>query len=895
MALLPGSRLGAYEIVAAVGAGGMGEVYRARDTVLQRDVAIKVLPELFAADPERLARFEREAQTLAALNHPHIAQIHGVHDAAHEGGRRTRALVMEFVPGEDLARLLARGALPLDEALPIARQIAEALEAAHEQGIIHRDLKPANIMVRPDGTVKVLDFGLAKALDPGAASGAPYGLANSPTFTSATQAGTILGTAAYMAPEQAKGRPVDRRVDIWAFGVVLYEMLTGRQLFAGETVAETIGLIVTREPELARLPAATPAAVGELLRRCLVRDPKGRLRDAGEARIVLEDPRRGAAETSAEAGPRRRTLPPSVIAAIVVVALLSGGAAGRFALGPRAAPAPPEFAFAFGVPGRQIVRGSLALSPDGSHVAFRVRLPEGASEIWLRAIRDPAARALPGTRDLQHGRPFWSPDSRHLGFFVGSDVWRVNVDGTSPRRIATAPLMPRGGAWGAGDVILFGTEGGAIFRIDAGGGSPPLAVTTVDEAGEEMHAWPAFLPDGRQFVFLTDGTSDEAHRIRLASTAHGASKILLTGIRSSPAIDPRGALLVVERGQLMAYPMNFATGTIRAEASLVADGVLPVGDRHDTPSAIAANGVLAYQRAMAGSDLARASLESGAVEAVTQAPDWHFGNPAISPDGRHVAFDAFSSSEGTGRLLWTYDFERGIRTLMSEREYLADSPVWAADSATLYFNSNKDGAWKIYRKAVTGTGTPELVGSPADARDVSVLHCSRDGKYVLAAALFAGGNWDLFLLPLESERGWKPWMATPAAEAVGRFSPDSRWIAYTSSASGPTEVYVSAVEDPSNRLQISAAGGTNPVWTPDGTGILYRSLTDDLMSVTIDLTGRTPRSTAPRALFPLSSAVDTLSRSVFDIAPDGRSIVIVRRPVDEDATIHVRSGVPPGR
>ncbi|HXG89163.1 MAG TPA: protein kinase [Vicinamibacterales bacterium] len=531
-----GTRLGPYEIVAPLGAGGMGEVYRARDTKLNRDVAIKVLLPAVANDPDRLARFSLEAQVLASLNHPNIAHIHGIEESS-----GVTALVMELVEGEDLSQRIARGAIPLDEAWPIARQIAEAVEAAHEQGIIHRDLKPANIKVRPDGTVKVLDFGLAKALEPTAASSATA--ANSPTLSlHATQAGMILGTAAYMAPEQARGRPVDKRADVWAFGAVLYEMLTGARAFAGEDITDTIVAVMSKEPDWGRLPAGTPSRVRGLIRRCLEKDVKRRLQAIGEARIHLGDLVSGARDPGAdEALPTRATATPSssrgtrlawVVAAVALLAAagLAVPAVRYLREAPPAAPPATRTEITTPVGGDPL---SFALSPDGTQIVF-VAAGDGAPRLWLRSLSTTTAQPLAGTEGAAY--PFWSPDSRSVAFFADGQLKRLDLGGGAPRALAAAP-DGRSGSWNTDGVVLFAPNSGSpLFRVAAAGGNA-APVTTLDR--QASHRWPVFLPDGRHFVFYAQGGPD-TRGIHLGTLDAGAST-RLTAADTAGTYLPAGA------------------------------------------------------------------------------------------------------------------------------------------------------------------------------------------------------------------------------------------------------------------------------------------------------------------------------------------------------------------
>ncbi len=504
--LSAGQRMGPYEVTASLGAGGMGEVYRARDRRLQRDVAIKILPEPFAADPERLARFEREAQVLASLNHPNIAAIYGLEEGPAEAGPPVRALVLEFVDGPTLADRIAQGPLPLDEALPVAKQIADALEAAHEHAVVHRDLKPANIKLRPDGTVKVLDFGLARALEPvGAGVSGP----DAPTITSPalmTRAGVILGTAAYMAPEQARGKPVDRRADVWAFGCVLFEMLTGRRAFDGEDMPEILSCVLQREPEWHLLPSDVPQAIQRLLRLCLEKDVKKRRRDAGDVRIDLDQALAGAADSAAPpvaaSAASRRERRAWSLAAVSLVALAALAVPAVRYLREMPPAAPPETRTEIATPATGDPT-SFALSPDGRQLVF-VASGDGPPRLWLRPLSGTASQPLVGTEGAS--LPFWSPDSRSVGFFANGQLKRLDLGGGVPQTLATA--VPRGGTWNAAGVILFARSGaGRLVRVSASGGDA-VAVTRLDRQG--THWWPAFLPDGRRFLFYATGTAETA-------------------------------------------------------------------------------------------------------------------------------------------------------------------------------------------------------------------------------------------------------------------------------------------------------------------------------------------------------------------------------------------------
>ena len=622
MSLTPGTRIGVYEITAQIGAGGMGEVYRATDTKLKRQVAIKVLPPSLAADRDRLARFEREAEVLASVNHPNIAAIYGLEESA-----GIIALVMELVEGDDLSQRIARGAIPIDEALPIAKQTADALEAAHEQNIIHRDLKPANIKVRSDGTVKVLDLGLAKAIDVagqaggagkagGAAAGRPASPAlpalTSPTLTSPAQmtgVGVILGTAAYMAPEQAKGHTVDRRADVWAFGVVLFEILTGTRAFEGDGIADTLGNVMKVEPNWQRLPASIPPRVVQVVRACLQKNPKQRIADVQDERLALEGAFDTAAPqtTAAKASASRGRLPWIVaLAAVAAVAIALAFPTLRH-LRETLPPSPPETRVDVVTPATDRPT-DFALSPDGRQIVF-VAAGNGASRLWRRSLATTTAQPLAGTEGALS--PFWSPDGRSIGFFASGQLKRIDLGGGAPQTVAAAPTV-RGGTWNADGVMLFATPPGPLLRVPASGGAP-VAVTTF--AGQASHRWPSFLPDGRHFLFYAQGAPDSAgiylgaldapdtHRL----TAADAAGVFLPSGRStgSASAEARGAseggwLLWVRAGTLVAQRLDVARAALTGDPVTLADAVAVDAAFNVAAVSVSASGLVAYRSGAGG-------------------------------------------------------------------------------------------------------------------------------------------------------------------------------------------------------------------------------------------------------------------------------------------------------
>ena len=729
-----GQRLGPYEVLSKLGEGGMGAVYRATDTSLSRQVAIKVLPDGFAADPDRLARFEREAKTLASLNHPHIAAIYAIEKSA-----GVTALVMELVEGDDLSDRIARGAIPIDEALPIAKQIAEALEAAHEQGIIHRDLKPANIKVRGDGTVKVLDFGLAKALAP-AGAGATADVTQSPTLTSPamTQAGIVLGTAPYMSPEQAKGRQLDRRADIWAFGAVLFEMLTGSRAFPGEDVTDTIVSVISKEPDWSALPAAVPAPVIQALRVCLRKDAKQRVGDMRDVRLALE----GAFETAASqtiaatASASRERRPLIAALAVAVLGMIALAIPAVRYLRQTPPPAPPETRVDIVTPATDQPE-DFALSPDGRQIVF-VASGDGPSRLWRRSLATTTAQPLAGTDGAQS--PFWSPDGRSIGFFANSQLKRIDLNGGTPQTLASASGNPRGGSWNADGVILFAPSNGSpLVRVPATGGAP-VAMTTLDQ--QPRHRFPSFLPDGRHFLFYALGTPDTAgiylgtldapdtHRL---TAADAAGVFLQTSLaqRASSRLGPAeasgegGWLLWVRAETLMAQRLDLAQAALTGNPVTLADPVVVDATINAAGVSVSASGLVAY-RTGGGSrrQLAWADRSGKALGPLGAPDENNLLTPSVSPDGQRVVV---SRTVQGNTDLWLLDGPRTSRFTFDAA--LDRFPLWSRDGTRIAFYSNRTGTGDLYVKAASGAGAEEaLVASP---QSKATSDWSADGRFLV--------------------------------------------------------------------------------------------------------------------------------------------------------------------
>jgi dipeptidyl aminopeptidase/acylaminoacyl peptidase len=866
-----GTRLGIYEILGSLGQGGMGEVYCARDTRLDRDVALKILPHSFSSDPDRLMRFEREAKTLASLNHPHIAQIYGFEQAGQQS-----ALVMELVDGEDLAQRIARAALPLDEALPIARQIAEALEAAHDAGIIHRDLKPANIKVRPDGTVKVLDFGLAKsgalgALGaPGALGAGATGAAGATvTSPAVTMQGVILGTAAYMAPEQAKGKPVDKRADIWAFGCVLYEMLTGRRAFEGEDVTDTIAAVVTKEPDWSRLPGSTPEAVARLLRRCLEKQVAKRLPHIGVVRLDLSDPSTG--ETVVPAAParaRRRVV--GLIAAALAGAAVTALAAWLV----RPAPATGLLTNAplqFAVPGLDPASASngVLLSPDGRYLVTR----GSAAVSVLHAFDGSPSRALEGTGLC------WSPDSSSLVLGRSNqDLVRLDVRGGPP-----VPFAKTSGAacdWNADGVLLLTSSGSLSSVTISDGAVAPLALD--DGGAQTIRVGPRFLPNGRQFLYWAV-SSDGQRTVRAGSLDSRESRIIVAS--DAPAVYSAGHLLFQRGATLVAQPFDEQTLTLSGEPRAITKEAAPGGVIGYSRFDVSEMGMLAFATTNGGqrAQVNWVDRHGQGTRTLTLPEDTELLNPEVSPDGTRVAGVRMDPATGNWDI-WIMNVESGEATRVTRQPGIDSDPMWSPDGAELAYVSRRADVQGIFRMTLTD-GREQLlmklgpvIGGVTDVRPTG---WSGDGRFVLVQSASADTGRDMVAVPAGGGEPF-PVLATPGFEVNGRISPDGRWIAYQSNDSGEHHIYVRPFLRPGAPTRVSVIPGALPQWRGDGRELFWEAPAPEdraakilyAAELTVGETG--VGGGPPRRVFPPDVRFVTLvdNRRQWAAAPDGHHFVL---------------------
>ena len=851
-----GQTISHYKITSKLGEGGMGEVYRATDTKLNRDVALKVLPDAFAADRERMARFSREAQVLASLNHPNIASIYGLEDSDHK-----HALVLELVEGETLAERIKGEEVPLEESLKIALQMAEALEAAHEKGIIHRDLKPANVKITPEGKVKVLDFGLAKALEPELSQ---QEVANSPTVTmEGTQPGVVLGTAGYMSPEQARGQAIDRRTDIWAFGCVLYEMLTGKQVFGGATATDILGAIVHKDPDWEALPETTPRAIHRLLRRCLERDPHERLQHIGDARLVirhvisepLDD-----SQVSVSAPVWRRAIPSAPIGLLMVLmGLLLGYVLWNTKNDSQLAP-PAVTRFPIALPDdEEIPQGpALALSPDGTQVVYAA-IRGNTRRLYLRSLNQLGAKEIPGTESSW--APFFSPNGQWVGFFDDvqqgtGELKRWSVLGGDPVTIC-AVGTGRGASWGEDDTIIFGKDSG-LWRVSSSGGTPEPVIP------KGSYFYPQILPGGKGVLFQTGEPGKPS--VGVLSLDSGQQSILVDGGLKARYV-PTGHLVYGLGNSVLAAPFDLDSLGLRGAGVPVVDGVWNLF-AFVLKFEVSRSGSLVY---VPKSAVGRADklvwVDRHGTEELFLEPRMGLYSPRLSPDGRRLAVQVTKDQDPTR--IWTCEMELCVLSpLALEVGY---RPVWNSDSADLFFD-DKFRAFDLWRIAADGTGKPERLLEKTSWLFAGSV--SPDGK-VLAFMEEKQGNRDILVLWLDGDKKVEPFHVTEFNEHNPTFSPDGGWIAFTSNRSGKDEIYVKRYPPVGDVIPITADGGSRPLWSPNGEEIFYRN-GKKMMSVSVN---REPdfRPGKRRKLFEWQPLLQSFPTLHYDVAPDGQRFLMLKR------------------
>jgi serine/threonine-protein kinase len=876
-----GKTISNYRVTSELGKGGMGEVWRAQDTKLGRDVALKVLPDSFAQDPERLERFDREAKVLASLSHPNVAGIYGLEEV---DGKPF--LVMEVAEGETLADRIAKGPLPVEDAVRIAKQIAEAVEVAHEKGIIHRDLKPGNVMVTEDGGVKVLDFGLAKAMGIHPLSGnSGQDWTQSPTLAPGmTQAGMLLGTAGYMSPEQARGKPVDRRSDIWAFGCVLFEMLGGRKAFDGETVTDVLGAIVHKDPDIENLPADVPGRIRRLIGRCLQKDQSRRLQSIGDARIALqewlEDPGADVAEaTSAPtAAGWKRWLP----WAVAVAGTLAGVAIGALLLGGGGEPEPVR-RFRFDLSEQTLftnVGASVVLSPDGSRVAYATGTAAGNGELFVRPLdRYEGVSLDAGPSGDAPYHPFFSPDGEWVGYVTRDELKKVSVTGGAP--ITLAPVTrSRGASWGPDGTIVFAREAsGGLSLIPAAGGEVAVLTTLDKEAGEVSHRWPQWLPGGKAVLFTSgreEGSGFEM-AIEAVIVETGERKIVHRGGHYG-RYAPTGHVLFVQDATLFALPFDSGSLEVRGSQMPVLEGIEAQPGEAGAQYDVSASGILTY---VEGS----ASLKTFPITWVDRTGRtetlWEeagiYGSPRLSPDGKSLALSVLRDDNWD---VWIYDLQRGVATRLTFGEGYDADPVWSADGEWIAFSSDREGTPTIFRKRTDGSSEAERLLEPGIIPFASPLSWSPDGKVLLVHTLGQDTADDLHFLEVGVGDKVEPFRVTPFSEFMPTFSPDGRWIAYVSNETGRPEIYVSSYPPGRGKWQISDSMGDQPRWSSSGRELFYRT-NDGIMAVDVNGSGESFRADKARLLFsgPFLGGlggvtVPGLSFPDYDVSADGSRFVM---------------------
>ena len=873
MALTVGARLGAYEIVALIGAGGMGEVYRARDTRLNRDVALKILPESFAADPDRLARFEQEARAAAALNHPNILAVHDI--GRHDG---IPFIVSELLEGETLRERLQAGTLPVRKAVEYAIEIAKGLAAAHHKGIVHRDLKPENIFIASDDRVKILDFGLAKLTQTEVAAVAVSALPTTPP----TQAGVVLGTVGYMAPEQVRGEPADHRADIFAFGAVLYEMLSGRHTFRRETAVETMAAILREEPpELSTLERNIPAALDRIVHRCLAKNPVSRFGTAGDLAFTLEElslfDRTAADARGAAGGPRSARIRP-LAAALVVLSVVAGVAfLGSAALAPGTVSSEDSPAYRLSLlppPGTTIPVPGLppdrhfALSPDGRRLAFIAMGPDGVRMLWVRSLDGLEVQPLAGTEAAQ--APFWSPDSQWIGFFTSTELKKIAVRGGAPLTLCTC-ASNGSGSWNSDDVILF-SDGQVLHRIGAAGGTAAVVRRPDPDSGEVGYLWPWFLPDGQRFLYRVNEKTNQ--RVVYVGSLDSNERTRLLG--NSNAAYAAEHVIFMQGPTLVAQPLDLANLQLTGQPIPLAEQVLTGPQGPGTGAfTVSQTGVLAYHTVSAAG-LSRLVWQDRSGRQLGTVSDESAGvlfDIELSPDGGRAAV---SIARGSPRDVWIYDLSRRLPTRFTFDAANDFASVWSPDGSRIVFESNRTGTFDLFQKSAGGTGSEvPLLQAEGGQR---IYDWSPDGRFILYGATAAqnplGTAVDVWVLPLSGDRKPFPLLQSEFREHHGRFSPDGRWVAYVSNESGRDEVYVTRFPNADRKWQVSATGGSWPRWRHDGREIFYIAPDGHLTAVSVNGSGGAVQVGPAQRLFVVRTGVAGTLGYQYDVAADGERFLV---------------------
>ncbi|HLF98495.1 MAG TPA: protein kinase [Methylococcaceae bacterium] len=879
--LSSGTRIGVYEVISLIGAGGMGEVYRAHDTRLNRDVALKVLPEAFARDRERMARFEREAKVLASLNHPNIAAIYGLEESG-----PIRALVMELVEGPTLADRIRSGPVPVDETLPIARQIADAVEYAHDKNTIHRDLKPANIKVTAEGMVKVLDFGLAKALsdDP-----TDVDMSNSPTLSmAATRQGVILGTAAYMSPEQAKGKVADRRADVWAFGVVLYEMLAGKQLFSGETIPETLASVMKEEPALDKIPSNTPPAIRNLLRRCLEKPVRRRVQHIGEVRIVLEDVLSGVALGPAEpvAAQRKGRERLAWAAAVALFVLTTIAFAIGYVL---RAPKPPQQTRLSAEIGADAslytaTGASAILSPDGMRLALLATASDQKRRIYIRSLDHLQATALSGTENATN--PFFSPDGQWIGFFADGKLKKISVQGGAAVTLCDVTTGV-GGSWGDDGTIVFAPiQTSALSNVSSAGGSPQPLTTLDKQAGEITQRWPQVLPGSKAVLFTSDtgqGNYEDAEIVVYSVDSRQRKTVQRGGYYARYLLS--GHVVYLHEGTLFALPFDLQRLEVTGQPAPILEGVLTTPGTGGAQFSFSNTGNVVY--VAGGSEGQKVSIywmdREGRFTPLRETPA-DYRNPAFSPDGKRLALEIF---DGKRRDVWVYEWERDTLTRLTFAGETNAYPSWTPDGQRIVYSSQeKGGALNLGWIRADGAGNAQRL---AESKNNQYARSWRpDGKVLAFRQTNPETSADIMTLSVEGNEksGWKPGEPKPFVnsafnELEPAFSPDGRWLAYQSIESGSIEVYVRPFPGPGGKWQISTGGGSHPKWSRNGKELFYRTADSKIMVATYTASGDSFRADKPQLWSP--GQFTNLGGGVgnFDLHPDGKRFAVLKAPGTE--------------